>query len=260
MPAVPTSLRQKLALRAYRARLALARKVLPGCDLPEDSLLSLLVPASPPRGSAEDRMRILDLSLQAIHLAREIDMGSISALIKQGPKWPDIWPGEHYRLLAGFARALQPKLVVEVGTFLGLSALSLRRHMPPGSRLVTYDLIPWQDFPNSCFTVSDFADGAIEQRLGDLSQREYFASQRELLSRADLIFLDGPKNVEFERRFIRSLAGMSFTTPDPWLIVDDIRLWNMLEIWERIELPKMDLTSFGHFSGTGLVKLPGVPA
>ncbi len=34
---------------------------------------------------------------------------------------------------------------------------------------------------------------------------------------------------------------------------DDIRVWNMLEIWRGIRRPKLDLTSFGHWSGTGLV-------
>jgi hypothetical protein len=38
------------------------------------------------------------------------------------------------------------------------------------------------------------------------------------------------------------------------LIFDDIRVWNMLEFWREIRMPKLDLTSFGHFSGTGVVQ------
>jgi hypothetical protein len=34
---------------------------------------------------------------------------------------------------------------------------------------------------------------------------------------------------------------------------DDIRLMNLLSIWRGIQRPKMDITSFGHWSGTGLV-------
>lgn len=36
-------------------------------------------------------------------------------------------------------------------------------------------------------------------------------------------------------------------------LFDDIRVWNMLAIWRGIRRPKLDLTSFGHWSGTGLV-------
>ena len=34
---------------------------------------------------------------------------------------------------------------------------------------------------------------------------------------------------------------------------DDIRLLNMIEQWRALPRPKLDLTSFGHWSGTGLV-------
>jgi hypothetical protein len=36
---------------------------------------------------------------------------------------------------------------------------------------------------------------------------------------------------------------------------DDTRLWSMLRFWRQLPYPKMDLTSFGHWSGTGLVEL-----
>lgn len=39
----------------------------------------------------------------------------------------------------------------------------------------------------------------------------------------------------------------------PIVMFDDIRLWNMLAIWWRLDRPKLDLTSFWHWSGTGLV-------
>lgn len=39
------------------------------------------------------------------------------------------------------------------------------------------------------------------------------------------------------------------------LVIDDIRLWNVLEIWESIASPKLDVSGFGHYTGTGLVEL-----
>ena len=38
------------------------------------------------------------------------------------------------------------------------------------------------------------------------------------------------------------------------ILLDDIRLWKMLKIWREISMPKLDLTSFGHWSGTGIVQ------
>jgi hypothetical protein len=38
---------------------------------------------------------------------------------------------------------------------------------------------------------------------------------------------------------------------------DDTRVLNMIEIWRRLNRPKLDLTSFGHWSGTGLVDWNG---
>ena len=36
-------------------------------------------------------------------------------------------------------------------------------------------------------------------------------------------------------------------------VFDDIRQWTMLAIWRAVQRPKLDLTSFGHWSGTGLI-------
>ena len=72
---------------------------------------------------------------------------------------------------------------------------------------------------------------------------------------ADLIFLDGPKDGYFEARFLANLLSMKLQ-PHALLVLDDIRLWNMLRIWRDLPPPKLDMTSFGHWSGTGFVEIP----
>jgi len=57
---------------------------------------------------------------------------------------------------------------------------------------------------------------------------------------------------EDERRFLELLGAVQFRTP-PIVVVDDIRVINMIEVWRGIARPKMDLTSYGHHTGTGLV-------
>lgn len=38
-------------------------------------------------------------------------------------------------------------------------------------------------------------------------------------------------------------------------MLDDIRFLNMWRLWRSIRSPKLDATSFGHWSGSGLVDL-----
>lgn len=168
------------------------------------------------------------------------------------PRWPEFWPGEHYKLLAGLVIAMQPRVVIEVGTFTGLSALSLKKYLPLDGVLTTFDIVPWDTFRDTALTTSDFADGRLVQRLGDLSDPSVLRSHDGLIRKADLIFVDAPKDGEFEARFIRALEKVDFERP-PLLVFDDIRVWNMLTVWRDIKRPKLDLTSFGHWSGTGLV-------
>ena len=56
--------------------------------------------------------RLIDLALQAIQHARREDLSSIAARMTSTPRWPEIWPGEHYKLLAGIVKALVPKTVI----------------------------------------------------------------------------------------------------------------------------------------------------
>jgi hypothetical protein len=78
------------------------------------------------------------------------------------------------------------------------------------------------------------------------------ARHRALLEEADFIFIDAAKDGVMEQRFIDNLKPLGFRNA-PIVMFDDIRVWNMLKIWRQLDRPKLDLTSFGHWSGTGLV-------
>jgi len=203
--------------------------------------------------------RLLELALRAASRARTVSMASVVARMKKPPYYPDVWPGEHYKLLAALILECRPTVVIEIGTATGLSALVMRRHLPEGARLSTFDIRAWGTFPDTCLRTEDFADGSLTQIIGDVSDPAVFRSHAELFRAADVIFVDGPKDGRFERIFIERLS--SLTLPGhPLVVFDDIRVWNMLAIWRGIGRPKLDLTSFGHWSGTGLVDWiePGV--
>jgi predicted O-methyltransferase YrrM len=202
--------------------------------------------------SSQPSARLLDVALRSAAAAREIKLDDIAARAQETPAWPAIWPGEHYRLLAGLVEFLDPKLVVEIGTYTGMSALALKHRLAADGQIVTFDVQPWRTFSHTLLNPRDFSNGRLDQVVDDLSTAEGFSRHRSLLTRADLIFVDAAKDGLMEARLLRGFESTDFAT-EPIIVFDDIRLWNMLAVWRGISRPKLDLTSLGHWSGTGLV-------
>jgi predicted O-methyltransferase YrrM len=196
--------------------------------------------------------RLLDIAEAAISAARKVVLDDLSARITSGPKWPDFWPGEHYKLLTALVQVTGAKRVVEIGTYRGLGALALLEGLPDDGTIATFDIVPYTSVSTAVLVETDFGDGRLRQILADITTDAGFADHRELLSQADLIFTDAAKDGSQERVFLQRFEQAGFTNA-PLVIFDDIRLQNMLQIWRDIRRPKLDLTSFGHWSGTGLV-------
>jgi len=212
----------------------------------ELSIISSLddAPGRPTRG-------LLDLGLRAATLALEIDLSHLHDRSAAAQGFLSVFPGEHYMLLAALVECLQPTHISEIGTFTGLSALAMLTALPRGGKLITYDVTPWDQVEGTALLTSDFEDNRLEQRIGDLAAVPYFkANMNDLLS-SSLIFVDGPKDGHFEPTFMRLLSSAKIDH-DIVLVFDDIHVWNMLAFWRSLHLPKLDLTSFGHWSGTGI--------
>jgi predicted O-methyltransferase YrrM len=195
--------------------------------------------------------RLFDVTLRAVERARHIRLGHL-ARTPDGARWIDVWPGEHYRLLAALMETEKPRLVVEVGTAQGLSAHVMAETIPAGGKVVTYDIRSWNTFPDVHVVEADFTTGKLEQRLVDLGDPVAFAREVPFLKDVDIFFLDAAKDGALEQRLLDNLATVKFTRP-PLVIFDDVRLWNMLAIWRSVARPKLDVTSFGHWSGTGII-------
>lgn len=197
--------------------------------------------------------KLLDIALSAVAAARGIDLTPISRRMKVPPFYPNVWPGEHYKLLAGLVQTAAPKLVIEVGTSTGLSALTMKSFLPTEGRVVTFDLIPWQNFAETILEETDFRDERLVQYTDDITELGGILTHETLLKDADFIFIDAAKDGKCEPRLIDNLSNIKFNSP-PIVVFDDIRLMNMVHIWRGIQFPKLDLTSFGHWSGTGIVE------
>lgn len=197
---------------------------------------------------------LLQVSLKAIEHAARIDLGEVGKRNQQAIDYGNLWPGEHYRLLMGFVLALQPRRVIEIGTSTGLSSLCLKQHLPPDGKIATFDVIPWNQYPNTLFTPKDFEDQRLVQYVADLSLASIMEKYSGLIQEASLIFIDATHDGHLEHQILANLKKIPFRER-VFILFDDIRVWTMLKMWREIDLPKIDLTSFGHWSGTGLVEL-----
>jgi len=166
-----------------------------------------------------------------------------------------IWPGEHYRLLTALVQASNSTNIIEIGTFHGIGTLSLLAGLNDNiGKVTTFDIIPFNEFDETILLPSDFNNN-LSQIIGDLQDDTFFETQRALFESADFIFMDAAKDGHMEKKFLEQFSKCKFKK-NVLLVIDDIRLWNMLQIWDEINLPKLDISGFGHYTGTGLVELP----
>jgi hypothetical protein len=145
-------------------------------------------------------------------------------------------PGsEHYKLLAHLSTCWNDATLIDLGTDKGCSALALSYNRL--NRVISYDIEDRKpspiDLPNIEFRVKDARD----------DRQDFLA--------APLIVLDTAHDGMFEQQMYDMLYSADY---EGLLLLDDIHLNTaMLDFWNGIGLEKFDLTSIGHYSGTGLV-------
>ena len=145
-------------------------------------------------------------------------------------------PGDnHYILLTAAARYFQTATLVEVGTYHGSGALALSQS---DNRVISYDLENVRRIVHS--------PANVEYRLGD------FRDDAELILNSPLIFVDvDPHDGVQERAFHQWFLDNGYRGLVIW---DDIHLNDAMKAWWRnVGNVKTDLTSLGHWSGTGLI-------
>jgi len=199
---------------------------------------------------------LFDLALKAIQTAgfETISLSSNSLKIHDS-QWINIFPGEHYRILRAFSKILDASCIIEIGTFTGAGSVAFLQGNDHGVTH-TFDIFPWHE-NTSHITKENLDSGRIVYHVADLTTPTLFSQYRDLLNQADIIFSDGPKDGIFENKFL-ALSTQLDPKPNKLLILDDtkvLRNANMIETWRRIQSPKLDITSFGHWSGTGIIDI-----
>jgi predicted O-methyltransferase YrrM len=207
---------------------------------------------------ARPTKRLLNIALGAAARAQSVEFHILARRTSAEPRWHEVWPGEHYRLLAGLVAESGARNVVEIGTSTGMGTLAIAEALPVDGSVTTFDIVSWREFQKTWLAEEDFSSGRIAQEIADIAKPGAIARYRELFQEADFIFIDGPKDGVTERKFIEALASFPLMR-NPLVMFDDIRVLHMIEIWRRLSRPKLDITSFGHWSGSGLVDWNGLP-
>ena len=230
--------------KLYEVRRNLARLIAP---LPQHHLVATIPQQQIPALSSETYELLIEV----------IKNSSLTSLRNLSEKLPlqsdgkdfDEWPGQHYRFLYELSKKIQPGLTIEIGTYRGSGALALA---PNSKKLITYDIVPLNKIDDSYQGLeSDFKNA--EQRIGNLQELDYWKQEKIEFSKADLVFIDGPKNYFFEKEIIPKV--ISTMRKGSFLVLDDIRFHNMSDIWSAIDKPRIDIGNFAHFSGTGFIEI-----
>ena len=170
-------------------------------------------------------------------------------------KFLNEFPGEHYRILSSIVNVTNASEVIEIGTYTGLGTLSIKEGFANSGKISTFDLVAWNKLNlDSHFIDEDFRDGSIEQIIGDLSDNNFFEKNFNKLNNANIIFMDAPKDDNFEYKMMRLFLKLD-KKKGKLLILDDIKFVNMIDLWRSVKSPKIDLSSFGHWTGTGVIDI-----
>jgi hypothetical protein len=123
------------------------------------------------------------------------------------PFWQIILPGEHHRLLSGLIIELRPKVVIEINTAAGYSALAIKKFLSPDGNLYSLGIVSMRQFPNYILQESDFVDHRFEQISADLTNPVMFQLIRSYTQMLISFSLMQPKTV-FRKNFLLIILHM----------------------------------------------------
>ena len=165
------------------------------------------------------------------------------------PEWLERPGREHYRLLAYLTSNLTNATIIDIGTHKGWSALALSN---PESNVTihTFDIIDKLTTQESTL----LAQRGVKTHIEDLWNPTIRENWKDTILASELIFLDvDPHNGKMEYDLYLWLQKNDY---QGIIVCDDI--WHFEHMrhnfWHKIPPhERMDLTPYGHWSGTGLI-------
>ena len=147
-------------------------------------------------------------------------------------------PGkEHYTLLAHISSQLNDVPLLDIGTYKGCSALALSYNQQ--NQVHSFDIVDARAIQNMPSNIQFYVDDILDIKF------------KELVLSSPFILVDTLHDGIFEKQFHTFLQAISWNGT---LMLDDIYLNDaMKEYWNAITEKKVDVSSSGHWSGTGMV-------
>jgi len=147
---------------------------------------------------------------------------------------------EHYRLLSQLSWQFPPNTtLIDIGTSCGYSAVALSHN--PDINVVSYNI--QDDIGTQVCSAKNKSN--IELRIKNC------IDDIDLLIKAPLIMLDTAHTGDFETDVINALMKNNYKG---LVLCDDIYLnREMVAFWNWVPLKKIDVSEFGHWSGTGII-------
>lgn len=165
----------------------------------------------------------------------KLDTSNIDKLqIENFPCYHGVSGREHYRLLIFISHIFNNKILFDIGTNQCRSAIALSNNK--NNQIKSYDLI--QILPTNPIIDN------VQFILGNTTD------DKDIYN-CPFIFLDVDHDGTYEDIFYKFLKEIKWKGI---LMLDDIHLNEAMQVfWKSISEEKYDLTSKGHWSGTGLV-------
>ena len=167
----------------------------------------------------------------------------------------------HYLFLTSIAAAVGARRIVEVGTASGTSLCAFLSASAV-EFVDTFDIVPMDQnrnwvSPTSYATIQRFLEtnsNRWTQHIANLTSDEIWDQYSRKFAAADLIFIDSSHSGQLETLIGKRMKGILRT--NAIVIWDDIRVSSLVSFWQNLEMAKLDVGGFAHYSGTGISRFP----
>lgn len=165
------------------------------------------------------------------------DYRKITDSINTPKEWFYMQSGvEHYRLLAFISGLFENESLLDIGTYQGSSSIAMSYN--PKNSITSFDV-------NHQPEISKIKIPNINYKIGNVLEFT------DLIIKSPFILLDTYHDGSFEAEFMEEMIKINYRGI---VLFDDIHLSGPMEtFWNSIDSEKYDLTSKGHYTGTGLV-------
>jgi len=161
---------------------------------------------------------------------------------------------QEYRLYSYLSTLVNHSIILDIGTFTGRSAVALSHN--PSNFVKSYDLVDHRHRPNGSLDMfqKKNVEYNIRNVLDDLTE--------ELIRTVSIVMIDIDHFGTVELEILDRLRKLRY---NGLVLLDDIYHHGVKEgplmraLWNSIAERKVDVTRWGHYSGTGLIFMSQCP-